>query len=39
MQASLQQVFLKFTKNSPDMDGKTFFKVAKDSKLVDNKLS
>ena len=31
----LKGVFMQFTKGKPDMDGRTFFKMFKDSKLVD----
>ena len=34
----LKSVFLKFTGGKPEMDGRTFLKVIKDSKLADAKL-
>lgn len=39
MQASVQQIYHQFTANKPDMDGKTFAKVAKDCHLIDAKLT
>ena len=37
--ADLKSVFLKFTKSKPEMDGTTFFKMFKDFKLVEKKLT
>ncbi|CAD8138555.1 unnamed protein product (macronuclear) [Paramecium tetraurelia] len=39
MQGTVQQVFLQFTANKPEMDGKTFAKVSKDCHLLDKKLT
>jgi len=39
MQASLQQIFHKYTSDKPEMDGKTFAKLAKDCHLLDKKLT
>lgn len=35
----LKGVFMKFTANKPDMDGKTYAKVSKDCKVLDKKLT
>lgn len=37
--ATLKQVFLSFTQNKNEMDGKTYAKLAKDCKLIDKKLT
>lgn len=35
----LQAVFKQYTANAADMDGKTFAKLAKDTKILDKKLT
>lgn len=39
MQANTDSAFKKFTAGKAEMDGKTFAKVAKDSGLLDKKLT
>lgn len=39
METSLKGIFEKFTLGKPDMDGRTFSKVIKDSGLLDTKLT
>ena len=36
---SLEEVFLGFTNNAAEMDGKTFAKLAKDTKILDKNLT
>jgi len=36
---SLEEVFMGFTKGAHEMDGKTFAKMAKDTKILDKKLT
>lgn len=36
---ALEQAYLAYTKGGPDMDGRTFVKILKDSKLFDSKFT
>lgn len=36
---SLEEVFMGFTAGAPEMDGKTFAKMSKDTKILDKKLT
>lgn len=36
---SLEEVFSNFAKGAKDIDGKTFAKIAKDTKILDKKLT